>query len=71
MTDQERADAWLIDWLDWLPAGERDAFTRALAIEFDGVRRAERRAIAAWAASRGGDLGQRIARGEHAVEAAS
>lgn len=48
MTDAERADAWLIPWLDWLPAAERDAFTRDLAEQFAAVRADERAALGAY-----------------------
>lgn len=44
VTDQERADNWLVEWLDWLPASERDHFTALLVAEFAEVRRSERQA---------------------------
>jgi len=76
-TDADRANAWLVDWIDWLPASERDAFLASLTELFAAVRMDERRAVAAhvrgWATTLGmrqdtvmGHLADAIERGEHA-----
>jgi len=58
MTDQERANAYLVGWLGWLPVEERDDFAKALAEEFGAVQLAERRAIAAWLRKHGVSQGR-------------
>lgn len=42
--DRHRAENWLIAWLDWLPADQRDEFTDELFAQFAEVRLDERRA---------------------------
>lgn len=80
--DRERAENWLIDWLDWLPADQRDDFTNTLAETFAAVRADERRAVVAWLRERAeftfsvdpgyalGRAAELIERGEHAEGAA-
>lgn len=66
-TDREQAAAWLVDWLDWLPASERDRFERELADQFAAARLAERAAIVAYIRHgyHAEGLAGRIMRGDH------